>query len=383
MQRPPRRMIIAVVSATAAAAVLAGIALAQTPDEKFRAEDEIIVAAGETVGHDLYAFGGAVRIAGTIDGDLVASGGTVDVSGTVTGDVLAAGGTVSVGGTIGGDARLAGGTVSVSGTVTEDLLVTGGQVSLAPSGSIGEDVIAGTGRLAIDGMVTGDLMASTGAYEKAGTVGGTEDVRIEAAPAAPIPAERTVTDRVLDAIEHFVIVLVSGAIMLSLAPRLYAASKAAVQRRPLPAAGWGVVGLVGYVVLLVVIVLAMIVLAIVFGLAGLDDLVGLDVLGGITAILGVTLAFVIVSGYLADAVVGAALAGLVMREPATTRGGELGLLAAGAAVVVLLSAIPIIGPWVKLVVVVLGLGAVLLSWWEARQSPQPGVRVVDEPAAAG
>jgi hypothetical protein len=150
----------------------------------------------------------------------------------------------------------------------------------------------------------------------------------------------------------------------------------------LPAAGWGVVGLVGYVVLLVGIVLAMIVLAIVFGLVGLDDLVGLDLLGGITAILGVTLAFVIVSGYLADAVVGAALAGLLLREPATTRGRELGLLAAGAAVVVLLSSIPIVGPWVKLVVVVLGLGAVLLSLWDARRPPQLGAPVTDQPVAA-
>src|SRR3954452_6766123 len=37
-------------------------------------------------------------------------------------------------------------------------------------------------------------------------------------------------------------------------------------------------------------------------------------------------------------------------------------LAVGAAVVVLLSSPPILGPWVKLVVALLGLGAILIAW---------------------
>ena len=37
------------------------------------------------------------------------------------------------------------------------------------------------------------------------------------------------------------------------------------------------------------------------------------------------------------------------------------MLAVGAAVVVLVSSLPVVGPWVKLVVVLLGLGAVLIG----------------------
>jgi hypothetical protein len=44
------------------------------------------------------------------------------------------------------------------------------------------------------------------------------------------------------------------------------------------------------------------------------------------------------------------------------------MLAIGAAVVVVLSAIPVIGPVVKLVVVVLGLGAVLMASMDSRRS---------------
>jgi cytoskeletal protein CcmA (bactofilin family) len=353
--------------------ILAGIARAQTADEKFRTGNVVTIPAGETVAHDLYAFAGSVQVAGTVDGDLVASGGTVDVTGTVTGDVIAAGGNVSISGTVDGDARIAGGALSVGGTVAEDLLATGGQVALAASGSVGEDMVAASGRLTIDGAVTGNLLASTGTYQKSGTVGGTEDVRIATVPAGAAPAAATtLTDMVVNAFQHFLIVLLAGALMLWLAPRAYAATKAAVQQRPLPTAGWGLLGLLGYVVVLILIGLAMVVFGIIFALIGFEDLVGLDVLGGVAAILGVTTAFVIITGYLADAIVGAAMAGLVMRSGSTTRTREFGLLAIGAAVVVVLSAIPVIGPLVKLVVVVLGLGAVLTTFMDARRSrPAP------------
>jgi hypothetical protein len=48
-------------------------------------------------------------------------------------------------------------------------------------------------------------------------------------------------------------------------------------------------------------------------------------------------------------------------------------MAVGAAVVVLLSLIPVIGPWIKFVVIVLGLGAVVLAWYGGRRSAPPPV----------
>ena len=370
MPRSHRRLAISLGCAGLLVTVFAGIALAQSSD-KLRTGDSVIIPAGETVSNDLYAFAGTVRIDGTVDGDLVATGGSIDVNGTVTGDVLAAGGNVSISGTVGGDARIAGGTLNLAGAVTEDLLATGGRVTIGPSGTVGEDAFAWAGQLAVDGAVAGDLTASTGSYTKTGTVGGTEDVRITTGPGQPTtPApEQTLAGRVIDAIQHFLVVLLAGALLIWLVPRGYAAMKAAIQRRPLPAAGWGILGLFGYFVALIVIVLAMVLLAILFGSLGFGDLVGLDILGGIVAILGVTLAFVIACAYIADAIVGAALAGLIMRDAGATRSREFGLLAAGAAVVVLLSSLPVLGAWVKLVVVVLGLGALLLVLMQARRSP--------------
>jgi len=382
MPPPSRRIATAATLAVVALVVLVGVALAQSND-KLRSGQTVTIPAGETVTSDLYVFAGTVRVEGTIDGDLVAMGGTIEIPGTVTGDVLSAGGNVSITGTVGGDARLAAGTVSVSGTVKEDLATASGQATIDQSGTVGEDMLASVGRLSVNGTVTGDLTASAATYDKTGSVGGTEDVVINAgrfpwgtpaAAPAPTPDQTAVvTNTALDGIQHFLIVLLVGGLLLWLAPGTYAATKEAIQRRPLPAAGWGILGLLGYLVALLVILLGMIVLAVVFGIVGFDDLVGLGVLTGFVAILGTTLGFVVICAYLADAIVGAAVAGVVMRDRSATRSREFGLMAVGAAVVVLLSLIPVIGPWIKFVVIVLGLGAVLLAWYGGRRSAPPPV----------
>jgi cytoskeletal protein CcmA (bactofilin family) len=361
----PDRLLLVAAATLALLTILTGVALAQgVIGEKLRSGDTVTIAAGETVPDDLYAFGGTVRVDGTVDGDLIASGGVVDVTGTVTGDVLAAGGNVNITGTVDGDTRIAGGTLSVGGAITEDLVATGGQLTVTSSGTVGGDLIAGTGQLTIDGAVTGNVLAQTGTYTKAGTIDGTEDVTIVRRDGQPgqLGAARTPTEQVIDAVRHFLVVVLAGALLIWFAPRAYASMKTALQERPLPSAGWGIVAFCGFVVLLIVVLIVMTLFAIALGLLGFGDLVGLDILSGIVAILGATLAFAVVAGYVADALVGVALASLVMRGENSTRWRELAVLAVGAAVVVLGSSLPIVGPWVKLVVVLLGLGAVLIAW---------------------
>ena len=367
--RHPNRLFLAAAASIALLAIMVGVVLAQGAiSDKLRSGETVTIAAGETVSNDLYAFAGTVRVDGTVDGDLVATGGLVDVTGTVTGDVLAAGGSVNITGTVGGDARIAGGTLSVGGAIKEDLLATGGQLTVTSSGTVGEDLIAGTGRLTIDGAVAGNVLARTGTYAKAGTIGGTADVTVtprDDQPGQP-GAAPTTTQQIIDAVRHFLVVVFVGALLIWFAPRAYAAMKAGLQQRPLPAAGWGIVAILGFVVLLLLVLIAMILSAIAFGLLGFNDLIGIDILGGIVAILGASLVFVVVAGYVADALVGVALASLVMRGDNPSRWRELAVLAVGAAVVVVLSSLPVVGPWVKLVVVLLGLGAVLMAWRRPR-----------------
>ena len=316
--RHPIRFLTAMAACVALLATLTGVAIAQgVLGEKFRSGDTVTVAAGETVSNDLYAFAGTVRVDGTVDGDLVASGGLIDVTGTVTGDVLAAGGSVNITGTVGGDTRIAGGTLSVGGAIKEDLLATGGQLTVTSSGTVGEDLIAGTGRLTIDGAVTGDVLARAGTYTKTGTIGGTEDVTItpqgqptgsagrgpdhdpaghRRRPALPgRRARRSLVDlvrspRLRGDEERAPATTVAGRRLGD--RRDHRLRRASLDRadRDDPARDR------------------------VRACSDSHDLIGMDILGGIVAILGASLVFAVVAGYVADALVGVALASIVMRS---------------------------------------------------------------------
>lgn len=349
-----------------------GVVLAQGEQlgGKLLTGTDVTIPAGQTIDHDVYAFGGTVTSSGTINGDLVAAGGTVTVNGPVNGDVIAAGGRVSITGPVSGDVRAAGGQVTISGDVSEDVLVAGGQVSI--DGQVGQDLIVSGGQLTLTGSVAGSATGSAGTYTKTGSVAGTDSVTItgnQAGNFTPAPS-----NPVLDAVRQFLTVLLVAVLALWLVPRAFAATEAEVRSRPLPSLGWGVLACLAYIVVVIVIFVIVIVLAIVLGLLGFGALLGIDLLGGFIAISGVTLAFIVAAAFVADAIVGLALARFVMdragrsavpaggsRPLARDRWSDLGLLAVGVAVVVVLTSLPILGPWVKLVVVLLGLGALWLA----------------------
>ena len=157
--------------------------------------------------------------------------------------------------------------------------------------------------------------------------------------------------------------LLFGALALWLMPRGLRAADEVVRRRPLPALGSGVLALVGYTVLIVALLVVMVVLAIAFGLLTLGSLVAVDVVTWLLATGGITLGIILAAAFIADGVVGLALGRLVLRNATVGRWQELAVLAAGAAVVVVVTSVPLIGPWVKLVVVLLGLGALAMVAW--------------------
>jgi cytoskeletal protein CcmA (bactofilin family) len=249
---------------------------------KVRTGSEVVVPAGETVRGDLYASGGLVRVEGTVLGDLVAAGGQVQVPGQIRGDVTAAGATVDISGRIGGDARVAAGRVTVGGPVAEDLVVGAGQVTLTPSATVGQDLVFGAGQMTVDGRVIGSVLGSTGSYTCHGSVGGSEDVRVERPqrkPAAP-----TLGDRILHGVQRLIAVLAVAALLLWLLPRLLTGAAAAVRRRPLTSLGVGLLGLVAAVVTAIAVPVVAVLLAVVLGLLGLGGLVALVLAAAATAL---------------------------------------------------------------------------------------------------
>ena len=339
---------------------------------KVRFGQTVTVPASETVDHDLYVLGGQVTVNGTVKGDLVALGGQVDINGSVSGELVFAGGTVNINGPIGGNIRGTGGQLTINGTAGKDVAVASGNLSM--TGKVAGDLLFTAGNADIPGSVTGSIEGGAGSYKREGSVGGTEEVSIGQnfqAPAAP----RTAGNTVLDAIRQFVVVVLIGALALWLIPRAVHASEETLRGRTLQSFVSGLLTCIGYVVGVILLIIVAIVLGIVLGLLTLGSLVAIEVIASILFIFLLTFGFIVGAFFLADALVGLALGRWIARafnmRMSTDRWSELGLLAIGAAVVAILTAIPVIGWIFKLAVVLGGLGALVLAAWTMWQSRRP------------
>lgn len=396
MRTRNRLLLISIVLGGIFAALSAGVVLAQGPDlgGKVLTGSSVTVPTG-TVDHDVYAFAGTITSNATINGELVAAGGTIIVNGSVQGDVIATGGQVSINGSVGGHVRAAGGQITIDGSVTKDVLAAGGTVTLGGGSRVGGDLLVSGGRLDLLGTVSGSAVGSVGSYSKTGSIAGTDSITVSQSQPGPAPAP---SNPVLDAIRQFVAVVLVGLLVLWLWPRVIRSAEAEVRERPLPAFGWGIVGAIGYVVALIVIAVAAALIAVVLGALGFVGLAGIDIFGGFVALLGLTLAFIVVVAFLADAVVALALARFALARSRATGAPPPGVdmpsterrdrwsdflpFVVGVAVVVILTALPIVGPWVKLVVVLLGLGALVWAIWRRPRAPVPAAAFVPPPAPA-
>jgi hypothetical protein len=208
--------------------------------------------------------------------------------------------------------------------------------------------------MVMDGTVAGNVLGSTDDYIKRGSVAGTETVNVK----EPVEEERpTMGMRLVDLLRRYVSILAVGALFLWLAPRALRAAAGAVRGRPLPSLGVGILGIFGFVVLVLGVLLVTILAAVVLGLVGLGSLVGTTIFGGILTEALIVFLFFLAVAFVAQAAVGLSLGRLLLREDA--RG--FGALALGVLAVVIVSAIPRIGELLEFLLVLLGLGALILA----------------------
>jgi hypothetical protein len=376
---PSRRVRFAIAGLGALLVLGTGLALAGGGgNDKLQTGERVVIAEGSTLPHDLYAFAGTVVVDGEIQGDLVAGAGVVTVNGNVEGDVVVGAGQVFVLGQVNGDVRAGSGDITVGGDIGEDLLVGSGRLHVLAGGSIGEDLFFAAGAVIVDGDVEGDIVGTAGEYVRNGSVGGSEDVVIdpEAQPPFPgfpaPPAPDDVSTLVADAVRQWVSVVLLGALGLLLVPNALRTTEGALRRRPLASAGMGIGVLVGSLIGSIALVLLTILAAIALASITLDGMGAIVVWGGILTLLVSIFLLIVATLYLVDMVVGLAVGQLVARGWAVSRWHELALLAGGSFVVVLVTNLPGIGPIAKLVVIVLGLGAMAVAvgeWWTRRHPP--------------
>ncbi len=379
-------------------------------DDLYATANEVVVEG--TIRGDLVAFGQSVTVDGTVEGDLIGAGQSVEVGGEVDDDVRIAGQALllSEGASVGDDLVAAayslynepesnvGGTLwyagyqaLLAGTVGEDLAAAVNALTLG--GEIGEDV-----DVDVDGEEGG---AATPAFvpvpqvtiptvepgltlTDSALIGGNltyqSSTEARIAPQAQIEgdvvreerpveeeegdeaARNPVAETVLDALRSLVALVLVGLLLVWLAPGWIRRRAYTVLNRPLASLGWGLLGLIAFLLLGIVILLVTILLAIVLGLLTLGGLVVLIIVLGLFAEAALVLAFWVSTGYLAQIVV-SFLAGVLLVEavrPGRHRGRVLPLVV-GLVLYVLLRAIPVLGPIVGLAVVLLGFGA--LSHW--------------------
>jgi cytoskeletal protein CcmA (bactofilin family) len=369
-RRPNRRLFSARALAIALMLLLAlGISVGAAADQalggKLRAGGTVTIPASETVRSDLYVAGGTIQVDGNVEGDLLVAGGTVNVNGAVSGSVIAAGGNLTVNGTTGGSIRAVGGTITVGGTAGRDVVAAGGQLSLSPASRVTGDVVFTGGQLALNGAVDGNVLGSASTYTKDGTVRGTENVTIQQHRQRSQPWGAFGGTRSL--VVRYIGVLLLGLLLLGLVPRGMRAIATTVDKRPLPSLGAGALGLLGILATFIGAIVLTLVLAIPLGLLGFGLLSGFTAFGMIAFLIAFVFAVALFMVFLADAWVGYALGRLILgRVHATWATKPIWAFLLGATIVVLLTAIPIVGGVIKFAVILVALGALILAGWRHR-----------------
>lgn len=336
------------------------------------------VAAAQVVDDDLYVSGGRVSIDGRIRGDLLALGGQIRVRGQVDGDAMALGATIEISGPVGGSLRATGGSILVEGPVGADVVVLGGTVEIEKTANIIRDLAVGGGNVSLQGTVGRNVVIGAGRVEIAGTVGGDVVVRggevvvlpsavvrgnltysseqpaviapgarvsgrvtQEAYPARPVPAPRTIQGfRIAFGVFDFLWMLALALVMVAVVPRGVQATADALRGRPWASLGWGLV-------LLVAIPAAVVALAIV--------------------LIGIPVAAVLLLAHILALFASHTAAGLAIGQRLASRlRSPFVQVALGIAIIALATNLPVVGIYLRLVAIALGLGAVAIAFWGRR-----------------
>lgn len=122
-----------------------------------QAQSTPTVAATATVSGNIYAAGGSVQPSGAVEGDFTAAGGRVVVDRPVKDDVTLAGGSVVVRAPVGDDVRAVGGDVMVESSVGGEVFVAAGSVTLSKDAQVAKAATLYGGSVVVDGKIDGPL----------------------------------------------------------------------------------------------------------------------------------------------------------------------------------------------------------------------------------
>jgi hypothetical protein len=174
------------------------------------------------------------------------------------------------------------------------------------------------------------------------------------------PAQRA-AEWFLGHLRRLVTLLLVGLLMVWVVPGWTEKAMGALQAKPLPSLGWGVVSIAVFILALLVILIATILVAVVLGVVTLGGLAGTTVWTGILTMALLAFFFSIAVTYVTKLVVSFLGGRLILaRLKPDWAEGRIWPLVVGVVLFVVITAIPILGGLISLIVVLLGLGALWL-----------------------
>ena len=383
-------------------------------------EDDLYVMAGTftldgTIKGDLIVFGGTITINGTVEEDLWAAGQSIIINGAVEDDARIGGSVIILsprgnvgddlvagaysletknGSIVGGDLVFGGFQAQLAGDVTGDVMVAGNSVAIL--GSVGGDVDAEVGEAgagppfspfmfmpnaphipSVPGGLTVAPDASIGGtlrYSAPAQADVPSDVNTEYTPAISPGAEvkeapsvgQRILDWVLNLIRSLVSLLIVGLLLIWLLPKYVTRYADALAAKPLASLGWGVAAFFAIPLAILIIAGFTAGLAVIFGVLTIGNLSVTAILLGVFLIFSVILAAYLVAVWGAKIAVSIWLGRLIVQRSSTSLDqSRFWPFLIGLIIVVLLTSIPILGGLINFVILLLGLGALELWFWQA------------------
>ena len=314
---------------------------------------------------DVMRLGPEIKITEPITRDALLVGGSVFVEAPAAGDLILAGGEVRVAADVAGDVRVLGGRVTLDSKIGGNVTVIGGDVSFGKNSNIAGNVFIAAGKTMIDGRVGGNIIARAAEgrdfrVSHTAQINGlinyrarSENINLTQNSArGGVSFEQIKTPKSADRFFHFFSLislfglLVVGLFFVSLAPKALRAFADAAIQKPIRVLLWGVVALLA--IPLVVLFLALTLIGLPLALILLVGYVLVIYLANIFAGLGL----------------GLYLARLVKGKEFSNRASLILIMVLGVVVLWALGTIPFVGPFIRFLAVVWGLGMIVRLKWQ-------------------
>lgn len=397
-------------------------------DNLFAAADTIRLSG--TVEKDAYLAGDEITIDGTVKGDAILAGTLVALNGSVEGDLMAAGQAVVVNGTVQDDARIAGEAVLLKNQaqVKDDLIAAGLSLESQPQTSIGgtltiasgqallagaidQDFVGGVGGLTLKGSVGQDMVVTVGEYQPWKPLFGpsprikvpdvsagltlTDSAQVKGRLTYKSPTTATLSDGsqvtgkithqpipeweptpakptniVLDQLQRLLTIGLVGCALLWAFPRWTEGLTQNIQARPLRTLGWGIVTsvLVGVASVAIAVLTVLSFIVLILTLQGLAwPVLGVGTLANLALWVGIGSFMSLIAPVLISNLGGRWLCSQFNLNKTANRFIPFLM---GVVVLMLITAIPLIGGIMSIVIVLLSLGA-LWNWGRSRWVKPP------------